>query len=68
MDTQTRQPEPLLVDLRTASVLLGMSVGSMRRLIAAGEVDTVRIGGKIRLRREAIDELVNWCTIPGAAP
>ena len=68
MDTQTRQPEPLLVDLRTASVLLGMSVGSMRRLIAAGEVDTVRIGGKIRLRREAIDELVDRCTIPGAAP
>lgn len=69
MDTETKQPEPLLVDLRTAGVMLGVSRETLYRMISRGEISTVRIGTKIRIRRETLDELIDRCTVTaGAAP
>jgi excisionase family DNA binding protein len=59
----------LLVDLRGASRLTGISVKSLRRAIERGELATVRIGGKIWIERTAIDELIERHRQPvGAAP
>ena len=50
--------DSLLVDLRGASRLLGMSLNTVRRTIDRGELATVRIGGKVWIERTAIDELI----------
>lgn len=52
----------LLVDAREAARVLGMSTGSLDRLIAAGKLRAVKVGGLRRFRpedlRRFVDEVV----------
>ena len=48
-----------LVSLAEAAEMLGVSSKSVRRYIAAGDLDAVRLGRRsIRIRTEAIDQLI----------
>ena len=48
-----------LVSLREAADILGLSVKTVRRYIAAGDLDAVRLGRRvIRIKAESIDRLI----------
>ena len=47
-----------LLKLRDVADLLGCSQITVRRLIDRGELATVRIGGLVRVKREAVEELI----------
>lgn len=48
-----------LVSIQQAAALLACSTDTIRRLIARGEIPSVRVGSKlIRVRRDYIDALI----------
>ena len=57
MSTETH-PHKKLYTIAEAGIYLGRSVWSMRRLIWAGIVPTVRIGGRIHLDVKDMDRLI----------
>ena len=48
----------LLLDYRSAADVLGVSVSTLRRLVAAGDVSPVRIGRRSLFLRSDLEELV----------
>lgn len=50
--------EPRAVNVRTAAEALAVSPATMRRMIAAGTVRTVRIGKRLLVPVAVLDELV----------
>jgi excisionase family DNA binding protein len=52
-------PAPLLVDAREAARMLGMSTRSLDRVIAAGRLRAVRVGGLRRFRPEDLRRFVD---------
>lgn len=46
--------EPLLLSVVDAAALLGVSRSTVNRLIAAGELPSVRLNGSRRIRRDAL--------------
>ena len=54
--TSTRR----LVSITATSEILGVSAKTVRRLVAAGDLDAVRVGRRtIRIRTESIDRLID---------
>jgi excisionase family DNA binding protein len=49
---------PLLIKYETAAQLLEVSVSTVKRLIKAGELHPVTIGGAARLRRSELEQFV----------
>ena len=45
----------ILVSRKEAARLLGVSVGTLDRLIRQGQIKTVRIGYRVLLRREVVE-------------
>jgi excisionase family DNA binding protein len=59
MATATSVPRRL-VSLTQAAEILGVSTKSVRRYIAAGDLDAVRIGRRtIRIKTESLDRLID---------
>ena len=57
---QVAAPVRRLVSLREAADILGVSVKTVRRYIAAGDLDAVRLGRKIiRIKTESLDKLID---------
>ena len=53
-------PARRLVSIIVAAEILGISARTVRRLIAAGELDAVRVGRRtIRIKTESIDRLID---------
>lgn len=49
-----------LVSLAEAAEILGLSTKTIRRYIAAGELDAVRLGRRvIRIKAESLDRLID---------
>lgn len=49
-----------LVSLPEAAEILGLSVKTVRRYIASGDLDAVRLGRKtIRIKTESLDRLID---------
>lgn len=49
-----------LVSLTEAAEILGLSVKTVRRYIAAGDLDAVRLGRRvIRIKPESLDRLID---------
>ena len=40
------EPEPLTVSIRTASAMLGIGRSTLYVLLGAGEIETIRVGGR----------------------
>lgn len=57
--TRDETPEPLLLRAPEVAKLLGVSRAKAYRLIKAGELPTVRIGGSVRVPREALREWIS---------
>lgn len=62
--TPTAMTEPAvvrrLVSLTEAAEILGLSVKTVRRYVAAGDLDAVRLGRRIiRIKTESLDRLIN---------
>lgn len=55
---ENETPDPLLVGVRDACELLGVSVPTLRRLIRAGELGTVPIDTRVRIPRADIDAFI----------
>ena len=51
---------PILLRLREAATLLGVSVSTVEELVARGDLPVVRIGKCVRVRR---DELQTWLDV-----
>lgn len=49
----------LLLSRREAAAALGVSVDTVANLITAGELEAVRIGKSVLVRREDIDALIS---------
>jgi excisionase family DNA binding protein len=47
--------EPATMTTKTASAYLGISLRTLTRLIQRGELPIVRLGGRVLLRREALE-------------
>lgn len=61
-------PDPLLT-YQQAAEYTGLSSRSMHRLVAQRRIGCVRIGGLVRLRRSALDELIaQHTTAPDPTP
>ena len=52
-----------LLDLRSAAVILGLSVCTLRRAVRAGKVPHRRLGGSIRFTEDDLAEYVESCRI-----
>jgi len=61
--------DPLL-SVRSAAEPLGIAPRTLRDLIARGEVEAVRIGGAIRIRRSTVRALIQMGTsgTPNVSP
>lgn len=55
---ETPQPQRLLTIAETASILR-IGIATAYRLVHSGELPAVRIGGQIRVRREAFHEYLS---------
>lgn len=56
----TATPTRRLVSLPEAADILGLSVKTVRRYIASGDLDAVRLGQRtIRVRVESLDQLID---------
>jgi excisionase family DNA binding protein len=55
-----KQPPPTggLLKVADVAALLSLCKGSVRTLLAHGELEEVRIGGSVRITRESVDALV----------
>jgi excisionase family DNA binding protein len=51
---------PRLLDVKQTATLLHVSPATVRRRIAAGELEAFRVGrdGKVRIRERSLDELL----------
>ena len=57
----------ILVSRKEAARLLGVSVGTLDRLIRQGQIKTVRIGYRVLLRREVVENFEGekfWVPLP----
>ncbi|HEU5036076.1 MAG TPA: helix-turn-helix domain-containing protein [Nocardioides sp.] len=60
--TSTRR----LVSLAEAAEILGLSVKTVRRYVATGDLDAVRLGRRtIRIKAESIDRLIDAHPVNG---
>lgn len=56
----TATPTRRLVSLPEAADILGLSVKTVRRYIAAGDLDAVRLGRRtIRIKTDSLDRLID---------
>lgn len=56
----TTTPTRRLVSLPEAAEVLGLSVKTVRRYIAAGDLEAVRLGRRlIRIKAESLDRLID---------
>jgi predicted site-specific integrase-resolvase len=63
--TTTTVPQRLVSPVQTGEIL-GVSTKSVRRYIAAGDLDAVRLGRKtIRVKVESIDRLIDAHPVNG---
>lgn len=53
------EPEPLVLSVREAAALLGISKDLAYELVARGELPALRLGGRIVIPRNKLFELVN---------
>jgi excisionase family DNA binding protein len=58
-------PVPLLVDVPEAAEVLGVSSRQVERLVASGELRSVKVGGCRRIRRSDLERYVDGLT-PGS--
>lgn len=55
----SRLPQgPMLFDIRTASTALGIGRDNLYELMRAGEIESVRIGRRVLLSRQAIEKFI----------
>lgn len=64
----TSPPERATYTLAEAAWLLGVSVATLRRAIAAGEVPGLRVRGRILVPRESFDRLLSGGNTREAIP
>lgn len=58
--TVTTTPTRRLVSITVTAEILGVSARTVRRLIATGELEAVRVGRRtIRVKTESIDRLID---------
>lgn len=58
--TVTANPTRRLVSIAASAEILGISTKTVRRLIAAGELEAVRVGRRtIRIRTESINRMID---------
>lgn len=56
---QTASPAaPVTLTMREAAVRLGLSLSTIRRLVATGELHAVRVGVRVLVRSEDLDALL----------
>jgi excisionase family DNA binding protein len=60
MAVETATAEPLLIDLRQAAVLIGISLVTAKRMAAAGELPGLRRLPKRRAVRVVLADLKRW--------
>lgn len=64
--TVTTTPTHRLVSITATAEILGISTKTVRRLIAAGDLDAVRVGRRtIRIKTESIDRLIDAHPVNG---
>lgn len=57
----------ILISRKEAARLLGVSVGTLDRLVRQGQIKPVRIGGRVLLKRECIENFEGekfWFPLP----
>jgi excisionase family DNA binding protein len=47
--------EPLLISKRTAATLLGISIGTLDRLVRQGKLRAIRIGRRVLFKRASLE-------------
>lgn len=52
-------PEPLVVDVYEAARLLKLNHRTVRKYVAAGQIPALRIGDRILISREKLNDMVN---------
>jgi excisionase family DNA binding protein len=64
---QTATPSPLLLTVVEVGHLIGQSRASVYKLIRAGRLPTVKIGGSTRVPRAGVEQLVAELIAEGAS-
>lgn len=62
-----RHMDVLVISKRDAAKALSVSVRSIERLIAAGRLPAVRVGGQVRISRDAIEQIAHGAMRSSAA-
>jgi excisionase family DNA binding protein len=55
---EAKTVEPLLVDVETAGVLLGVSARTIERMVADGELTPLKIGSRTLIARRDLERLI----------
>ena len=58
----------MLIDIRTASILLGLGDSTLRRWIAQGKLPVVRLGRRVLLRRDTVEHVIEAATRSSRTP
>ena len=58
MTLATQSTPPLLLNPKEVATLIGFGRNKTYKLIRAGEIPSIRIGGRLRVPREALDDWV----------
>lgn len=65
--TRLRGPAPLALRLEAAAEALGLSVRTVRRLVASGQLPASRVGRRVLIETSALDALLARTRIGGPA-
>jgi excisionase family DNA binding protein len=57
-DPSSRAPEPKVVSIQEAARLVGLRPSTIRKYVAMGKIAFVRIGRRVLIPKEGIDELI----------
>ena len=63
-DTTDSQNDALLLDIPGAARLLAVSDSTVRRLVAAGHLEAVRVFSAVRVRRADVERLARGEAVP----
>lgn len=55
--------EDTMLSVKEIAKFLSVSKRTVQRMVKRGELDAVRVGGQIRVRRTALDRLLRECSV-----
>ena len=55
--------EDTMLSVKEIAKMLSVSKRTIQRMVKRGDLDAIRVGGQIRVRRSALDQMLRECSV-----